>query len=261
MRAFGRLLRRRGENLLLGTLLIAGALIATVPGADATRYFHEMLASANRALLKTFDWAFDMAYLSRENAELRERVAVLSLRMEQLEEAERQNVRLRALQDFEARSDLTILTGAEVIGWGDGRNSFTLTISAGGLDGVERNQAVVTAEGLVGRIDRAPGPSTAIVSLLSDPANAVAAILERTREHGIFRFVGGEARLEGVRQSADVQVGDRVLSSGMGGVYPAGLVIGIVSDVADEADGLTKRVVITPAAALDRLEEVFILRK
>jgi rod shape-determining protein MreC len=89
----------------------------------------------------------------------------------------------------------------------------------------------------------------------------VAVSVERSREQGIFRYISGIASLEGVRQSADVLVGDRVISSGMGGVYPAGLLIGTVSAVADEADGLTMKVVITPAATLDRLEEVFVLRR
>jgi len=261
VRLFDRLRRERGDQLVLAVLLGAGIVVATLPRADATRIFHNLLARGNQTFLNTFDWAFDLAHLARENRELRSRVAELSLRTQQLEEAERQNARLRALQEFEEGSALTILTGAEVIGWGDGRNTFTLTVSAGARDGVERDQAVVTAEGLVGRIDRAPGVSTAIVSLLSDPSNAVAALLERTREQGIFQFIGAEARLVGVRQSADVRIGDRVLSSGLGGVYPGGLLIGEVVQSSDDPDGLTKRLVIRPAASLDRLEEVFILRR
>jgi rod shape-determining protein MreC len=261
MKALGRLVRGRGENIVLGALLLAGVFIASQPIADSTRHFHNLIASANGAFLNLFDWAFDLAHLARENVDLREQVSVLSLRVSELEDVEQQNARLRALQDFEARSELTILTGAEVIGWGDGRSSLSLTISAGRLDGVERYQAVVTSAGLVGRIDRTPGASTSIVSLLSDPANSVAVSVERSREQGIFRYISGIASLEGVRQSADVLVGDRVISSGMGGVYPAGLLIGTVSAVADEADGLTMKVVITPAATLDRLEEVFVLRR
>ncbi len=261
MRPLQRLSRARTERILLTGLLIAGAAIASIPKADATRYLRDLLARGNDAVLNTFDWAFELAYLTRENRDLRREVADLGLRLSQLEEAEAENARLRRLQAFEARSELTIMTGAEVIGWGDGRSSFTLTISAGSAVGVQRYQAVITAEGLVGRIDRVPGRNASIVSLLSDPANAVAAVLARTREHGIFQFVGGEARLIGVRQTADVQKGDLLLSSGRGGVYPGELRIGTVSDVSADPDGLTLRVVITPSVALDRLEEVFILRR
>ena len=261
MRSFQRLSRARTERVLLTGLLLAGVAIASIPKADATRYLHDLLARGNQAVLDTFDWAFELAYLTSENRELRREVADLALHLSQLEEAEAENARLRLLQAFEARSELTIMTGAEVIGWGDGRSSFTLTISAGSAAGVERYQAVITAAGLVGRIDRVPTRNTSIVSLLSDPANAVAAVLARTRENGIFQFAGGEARLIGVRQTADVQEGDLLLSSGRGGVYPAELRIGTVSEVTPDPDGLTWRVVITPLAALDRLEEVFILRR
>ncbi len=261
MRSFQRIPRARTERILLTALLTAGVAIASIPRADATRFLRELVARGNQAVLNTFDWAFELAYLAGANRELRREVADLALRLSQLEEAEAENIRLRRLQAFEARSELTIMTGAEVIGWGDGRSSSTLTISAGSAAGVERYQAVITEAGLVGRIDQVPGRNTSIVSLLSDPANAVAAVLARTREHGIFQFVGGEARLIGIRQTADVTIGDVLLSSGRGGVYPAELRIGTISDVSADPDGLTWRVVITPSVALDRLEEVFILRR
>jgi cell shape-determining protein MreC len=110
MKALGRLVRGRGENIVLGALLLAGVFIASQPIADSTRHFHNLIASANGAFLNLFDWAFDLAHLARENVDLREQVSVLSLRVSELEDVEQQNARLRALQDFEARSELTILT-------------------------------------------------------------------------------------------------------------------------------------------------------
>ena len=177
-----------------------------------------------------------------------------------MEEVRQQNERFRALLRWEEERRPEILTGAEVIAHGDGRQSFAVTISVGSNDGVERNQAVVTADGLVGRIDRVPGLRTSIVSLLNAPDNAVAAVVQRSRVQGIFQFIEDEGRLLHVLQAADVVPGDVIISSGLGGIYPEGLMIGTVTEVSNDPDGVSKRVVVTTAAALDRLEEVFILR-
>ena len=251
--------RSRREELILVGLLLFGALLAAVPRPATTRFAHDLLAGGNAFLLQAFGWAFDLGADARENVELRREVMELRLALSDLEETRRQNTRLRQLLDFTQSRGTAILTGAEVIGRGDGRQAFAVTVSAGTADSVSYNMPVVTADGLVGRIDREPGRHTAIVSLLSDPSNAVAAIIERSRVQGVFQFVNGEGRLLHVLQAADVQPGDRVRSSGLGGIYPEGLMIGSVVSVEDDPDGVTRRVVIEPAAALDRLEEVFIL--
>ncbi len=260
MSRFPRFARSRGDELILLLLLLAGTVLASLPRTDSARYIHDLFARANATFLNTFNWAFELSDLRRENVELRRRLAELSVQVDQLQESDRQNARLRQLLDFEVQRRAEVLTGAEVIGRGDGRQQFTVTILAGSAEGLEKNQAVATADGLVGRIDRVPGPRTAVVSLLSDPANAVAAVVSRSREQGIFQFVGGEGRLLYITQTADIQIGDVVLSSGFGGIYPAGLVIGTVSSVSNDPDDVTMRVAVRLAASLDRLEEVFILR-
>lgn len=251
--------KERRAEALLGVYLLLGALVAALPAERALGFAHDVTARANDLFLDTFQWAYDLSFVTRENRELRAELAAARLRIGQLEEASRQNDRLRELLDFRQRGVSEILTGAEVIGWGDGREAYAVSISAGDGDGVERGCAVVTAEGLAGRIERVTGPHTALVSLLNDPTNAVAAVVERTREHGIFRFEGRQGVLEFVLQAADVRVGDRVFSSGRGGIYPAGLLIGEVRSVQDDPDRVTKRVEVELAVRLDRLEEVFVL--
>jgi len=257
---FTRITRSRREEVVLLSLLLLGALLAALPRPSAVRFIHDLLARGNTLMLGTFGWAFDLGSDARENIELRREVAGLRLALWRQEETERQNERLRQLLEFTALREAEILTGAEVVGWGDGRQAFAVTVSAGTAEGVAYNQPVVTADGLIGRIDRDPGRHAAVVSLLNDPANAVAAVVERSRVQGVVQFVNGEGRLLHVLRAADVQPGDRVKSSGLGGIYPEGLMIGTVVAVADDPDGVTRRVVISPAAALDRLEEVVILR-
>ncbi|GEM_PF-851866 len=260
MPRFPSISRSRREVLVLVLLLLLGALLAAVPRPAVSSVLHDLFAGGNELLLDSFGWAFDLGADARENAELHRELAELRLALSDLEQTRLQNSRLRELLEFTAVRRPEILTGAEVIGRGDGRQAFAVTVSAGTADSVAYNQPVVTADGLVGRIDRAPGRHTAIVSLLNDPSNAVAAVIERSRVQGVFQFVGGQGRLLHVLQAADVQPGDRVKSSGLGGIYPEGLMIGSVVSVADDPDGVTQRIVVAPAAALDRLEEVFILR-
>lgn len=260
MPRWGRLARRRSDELVLAVLLIVSVILSSISRVESGRLIHEILSRGNSYFLTVFGWTFELDNLSRDNARLRYRVAELSLRVSQLEEAERQNARLRELLEFELAQQAEILTGAEVIARGDGRQAFAVTISAGRADGVEHNMAVVTADGLVGRIDIVSGRKASIVSLLNDPANAVAAVVERSRAHGVFQYVNEEGRLLYLLQTADVMTGDIIRSSGLGSVYPEGLIIGTVISVANDPDGVTKRVVVAPAADLDRLEEVFVLR-
>ncbi len=260
MPRLGRFARTRSDELVLVVFLLLGAVIAAAPRLESGLFIQSTLARTNDLAVRTFGWAFDRADLSRENAELRRQVAELSLEIQQLEEVGLQNVRLRDLLDFGQVRRAEVLTGAEVIGRGDGRQAFAVTISAGSAAGVMRNQAVVTADGLVGRIDGRPGSRSSIVSLLNDPSNAVAAVVERSRVQGVFQYVGGTGRLLHVLRAADVDTGDVVKSSGLGGIYPEGLMIGRVVSVADDPDGVTKMVVVKTSAALDRLEEVFVLR-
>jgi rod shape-determining protein MreC len=251
--------KERRAEALLGIYLLLGVLVAALPVERTLGFAHDATARANDLFLNTFQWVYDLSYLARENRELHSEMAAARLRIGQLEETARQNDRLRELLAFRERGLSEILVGAEVIGWGDGREAYAVSISAGEADGVDRGCAVVTAEGLAGRIEQVTGPHTALVSLLNDPTNAVAAVIERTREHGIFRFEGRQGVLEFVLQAADVRPGDRVFSSGRGGVYPAGLLIGAVRSVQDDPDRVTKRVEVELAVKLDRIEEVFVL--
>jgi len=255
----GRLHGRRDE-LTLAILLLVGAVLAAAPQTSTAPVIHSILSRGNALFDSMFGWTFELSNTYRDNVDLRHQVAELSLANTQMEEVRLQNERFRALLDWEGERRSEILTGAEVIAHGDGRQSFAVTISVGSRDGVRRNQAVVTADGLVGRIDREPGSSTSLVSLLNDPANAVAAVVQRSRVQGVFQFAGDEGRLFHVLQAADVLSGDVIISSGLGGVYPEGLMIGTVMSVSDDRDGVSLKIVVATSAALDRLEEVFILR-
>ena len=148
---------------------------------------------------------------------------------------------------------------AEVVGIDPSPWSEVVTINKGSRDSLRKDIAVATHQGLVGRtIEMAPHYAT--VLLLTDRRSAVDALIQRTRARGIV--VGKTRRLCELRYvdlHADIQVGDTVVASGLGEVYPKGLLIGTVAAVHQKPQGLFHEVEVQPAVDLAQLEEVLVL--
>jgi rod shape-determining protein MreC len=128
----------------------------------------------------------------------------------------------------------------------------------GGGTPARLNQPVLTADGLVGRVVRLAGPY-AKVQLLTDRAASVGVQLERSRRQGVLRgSKPGELLLAFVPRQAEIEVGERVLTAGIDGVYPRGIPVGVVSSI-EPGDEAFHRVVVRPAADLSRLSFVYLL--
>ena len=132
----------------------------------------------------------------------------------------------------------------------------TIIIDRGTRDGVVLNSVVLDIAGLAGRVLESY-QTTSVVLLLTDPQSRVAGMVERTRETGLL--VGqarGVCKLVYLDEHADVEVGDRIVTAGLGGSVPKGLGLGTVSQVFRDAERGTAWVVVQPVANLGRLEEV-----
>jgi rod shape-determining protein MreC len=142
----------------------------------------------------------------------------------------------------------------------DATNWFkTILLDRGSLDGVRRNQPVLAPDGLIGKVVEVT-PATARVQLLTDPMNAVGGLIQRTRVTGIVSGnLGAGARVRYLPLMADVVVGDEVVTSGMGGVFPKGILIGRIAAVERRSGALFQDAALQPAVDLSRLEEVLIL--
>lgn len=147
---------------------------------------------------------------------------------------------------------------ARVISRGHGLGATTLLINRGTSDGVAPNQPAIVPEGVAGRVIEV-GPSTAKVQLALDPNSSIAALAERTRAQGVLNGRGGPLlRLEYVSDLEDVQPGDRVVTSGLDRVFPAGLILGTVLR-AEHGEGLVQTIEVEPAVDFGKLEEVLVL--
>jgi rod shape-determining protein MreC len=164
---------------------------------------------------------------------------------------------LEALLDLRSRSNLQT-TAAEIIASSPSPEFRTLTIDKGTLYGLQRDMAVIAPAGVVGRVV-IPTARSAKVQLLIDRNAAVGALIERSRAQGVAMGGGDQRlRLEYVSETADVVVGDLVVTSGIDGIFPKGFTIGSV-DVVEKSGPSYKRITIKPAVDFSSLEEVLVV--
>lgn len=195
--------------------------------------------------------ATEVAQLRSQNAELRRRVA-------ELEEARLENARLRSLVSFVKATNMKSL-GAHVIGRPSSAWEGVITVDRGTSDGIKVGQPVIGAGGLLGQTIGVTARS-ATVRLITDQRSGVAAIVQATRAPGVVRgSIDGAITLDFVSRETTVKPGDIVVTSGIGGVYPKGLLVAEVVSSEGEANGLYADIRLRPAASFEGIEEVLIL--
>ncbi|MCK6555678.1 rod shape-determining protein MreC [Candidatus Binatia bacterium] len=194
----------------------------------------------------------------RENERLARRVLELEQQLVRLNEVEQAEKRLAGLLGFRSSLDLPLLAALVV-----GRDPLpvfgTLTVNRGEADGIRRNMAVLSAQGVVGRtIDTSP--NAARVLLITDHNSGVDAVVQRTRARGIVEgALDGRCVMKYLKREEDVEVGDAIVTSGLDGIFPKGVSIGTVTHVTRGTRGLLQVAEVQPSAPLDRVEEVVIV--
>ncbi len=192
-----------------------------------------------------------------DNLRLNEENRRLHSELASLPELRLTNERLRKLLDFREQQALVALP-AQVI-TEDATSWFrTVMIDKGSEAGIREGMPVVVAEGVAGRIIRT-SPHQARVLLITDASSAIATLIQRNRSRGICRGSGTGLTFEFALREEDIEIGDQVITSGNGGVFPKGLPIGAVVRVEREEYGMFQQVEVAPAVDFSRLEEVLIL--
>ena len=183
-----------------------------------------------------------------------------SLRQENilLREAAMANSRLRELLDFKEKSPLK-LVAAEVVSVDTSLYFKTVFIDKGETDGVKKDFAVISPSGVVGKIFKT-SPSSSMVMLLIDQNFALDTLIQNTRTRAVVEGLGtSKCKLKYVLASEPISQGDLVVSSGLEGVFPKGLLIGEVSLVTGHTGAIFQDIVVEPMVAFDKLEEVFVV--
>lgn len=195
---------------------------------------------------------------SFENDQLKKKVQELENTIFQLEELRRENMRLKNLLQF--GSDITykkIL--AQIVGWDSSGHFRVLRINKGSVDGIKYRSTVVTNGGLVGYIYRVTDHFAEILTIL-DQSNRVDVIVARTRSHGIVEgFSGYHLIMKYVNRTEPVGLGDKVITAGLGNIYPKGLNVGKITKIERESYGISQFIEVTPSVDFRKLEEVIVL--
>ena len=196
--------------------------------------------------------------LRSENENLRRRVVELEAERNRLLEAQVTNQRLAGLLDLRSHLPAGAVT-ATIIGNSASTWSRSLTIDKGMKQGVRKGMAVVSPLGAVGHIV-AVASGSAKVLLITDPNSAVDVIDQRSRAQGIVSgSLDNEPILKYVKRSEDIQAGDRLITSGLDGIFPKGIFVGTVDQVRKKSYGLFQYVKITLAVDPSRVEEVLVV--
>ena len=256
--------------LVLGSVIAACLLLLTIQtrghataAAEAlallTTPIQNGLARVNRGTTSVWSTYLDWKNVRSENRRLREENQRLRVESLTVSETAAENDRLRRLLALQRQLPLTTVS-AEIIAreWGGWVRS--LTVNRGRSDNVTRLAAVIAPDGLVGRvIDVRSGAS--VIQVLTDPASTVGAHVVRTRTVGIVEGEPkGTMRLKYMaREGGGVQVGDLIVTSGAGGVFPRGIPIGRVRAIDDRGSALFHYAVLTPVVDFARIDEVLLL--
>src|SRR5210317_2250427 len=274
------MVRKRGKRsrqmrffLLLGFLLTAILfLIISMAGRKEFTTLHkiglEIIGPVQTVISKASNYAgsiktryVDLLHLREENNQLRQELLQYKTANIEYREALATNVRLKKLLELkESLPPPTLI--AEIVGKDPSLWFRTLTINRGSSDGIQKGMPVVTVEGVVGQI-LTSSPNFSKVLLATDPNSAVEVITQKTRVHGIVKGLGRDAvfGLNYVLKSTVVEKGDFVLTSGLGGVFPKGLMVGTVSEIEKSRRGMFQKVEIEPAVDFSQLEFLIIIMK
>ncbi|HET6632543.1 MAG TPA: rod shape-determining protein MreC [Rhodanobacteraceae bacterium] len=199
-------------------------------------------------------------HLSEENAHLREALLLANARLNRMHVVAGQNQRLQELLDVRRQLGMDVQL-AHVVGVDIGAFRHRIVLDVGADQGVKVGQAIIDAHGVMGQVTQVQHDSSRAI-LVSDPNHSIPVVDERTglRTVASGSGVGDQLVLRSIPLTADVRVGDRLLTSGLGGRFPAGFPVGTVASVAPDEAHMFARAQVTPAAALDRSGEVLLLR-
>jgi rod shape-determining protein MreC len=200
---------------------------------------------------------FALQNTTRENEQIRRENDALKLQISQLQGKAAEADRLALLLNFRQSHAEVPMIGARVIATGAGTASLTIQLDRGERDGIRKNMGVITPDGVVGKVVESY-PNAALVLLLTDKGSGVGAMLADSR---IQSPVGGQGEpllvMKYVPNDDTVNLGERVITSGMDRIFPRDLPVGTVADI--KSGNPFKQIRIKPAANLERLEEVLVL--
>lgn len=261
----------RYRFLLLAIVLMLSSVIFysyNLQKKDSTTFFERSIltfsapfqvgidgvADFTKSIWNNYFWLVDTR---QRNISLDKENQLLRSQLLQVEEVSLQNERLRELLAFVDELDHPALP-AQIIGEDPSPWSRTIVIDKGANSGLKAGLPVVAAQGVVGRIIKVAANSSRVM-LVSDSSSNIAALVQRTRTRGIVHGLGGNMSIKYAARNADIKVGDLIVTSGMGGVFPKGLPLGSIKTIEKRQFGFFQQVEVIPAVNFSYLEELMVM--
>lgn len=206
----------------------------------------------------------DIFTVYRDNQILKAENQKLSQNTVNMTEILAENARLRTILDYKKGAPQFDFVVAEVIARDSANWLSSIVINRGEADGLAKDMTVVTPQGLVGSITKVYQHQSR-VQLILNPKSAVGGLVQRAESRVAAIVVGNSLnaqhpRMINIARDADIVKDDVIITSGFGGIYPKGIVIGHVTDIVNEEGGLLKYAVLKPAVDFDKLEEVLVIK-
>lgn len=248
---------------------VVGGVMALALGG----YFGGASSTVTNTLINVQDWFSsrfvalqdiltaprDITTLRQQNSELEDEVANLQAQVIQLQQQVGETQLLAALVDFSRARPENTYKAAAVIGRDPSPFLHYVIINRGSNDGILRGMPVVTDQGLVGRVD-AVIADAARIQLITDSVSRVNVRLQNAEEEAsLIGSVTGDVTLELIPQDANIETGDLVLTSGLGGGYPPDLIIGQIVNIRSRDFDLFQRATVQPVVDFNRLQIVLVI--
>lgn len=270
-------LKKYGIKLLILVVVVALAVtlvnnagqgkVGTVEDtAGAVRSpFQKVAAALVSRVEELYGYMFQYDMLVQENENLRAQIAELEQQLRENDQAVEENEKLRELLNLSQKHSDFVYESAKVVSWNASNWASTFTISKGQESGIEIGDSVVTEYGvLVGTVSEL-GTNWATVETVVDLSTSIGVLVgaEETSAMllGDYTLMGSQyMKLSFVAESGQVITGDTVLTSGAGGKYPQGLLVGTVTSVHTEAAGQIEYAVVEPFTDLNALTQIFVIK-
>ncbi|HEY9723409.1 MAG TPA: rod shape-determining protein MreC [Oscillatoriaceae cyanobacterium] len=246
-------------TLIAVALLISWASGRTLVLAELLRPALELVSAGTSGVNHTVHKVTEVHDLEKRNAELEAQVSALEILVRQRDEQGLENVRLRQLLKMRLPPAAVPEQVARVIGRSPDNWHQRLLLDRGREQGLQLNAVVANDKGAIGRVVSLSS-GTGLVSLMTDPQSAIAVLDTRTRSAGVVQGQGDAwPVLRYMEQPEKWKVGDLLITSGLGGIYPKGLPVGHIVQLKTASDSFFPELRVQPAVDLGRLEEVVVL--
>lgn len=274
-----RLLKNRFAILILAAVVALTSIIAVTVKerqqvSPAEGAIGDILAPVQKgvyAFVNGIRSFIDNIVLSRRQgkdiSQLQQQIDELQQENQRLKELEEENQRLKNMLDFKEANPQLVTSGARVIAKNAGNWFETFVIDKGASDGIAADMAVITAQGLAGRVMEVADHWAKVMAII-DERSSVSIIADKTRDNGVARGMlvagsGADADLLKILYlplDSKINKGDEVITSGLGGVFPKGIPVGVVQEVKKTLTGEVEYAMVKPYVDFLRIEEVMVIK-